>query len=494
MTQLTPILSGRNLYKRYGGVQALNNVDIDLFNGKVIALIGENGAGKSTLVKAISGAIQPDTGQLYVDGKETSLSSVQIAQEFGIRVIHQVPTLALDLSIFDNVFLGSEIVPKNPFSFLAPIDRKSQIQKLMPVMEHFAPDLSPDVPVRNLKANEQRLVGIIKALTNSARVLILDEPTAALPADERVRLLETVGELGKHGLAICYVSHYLEEVEQIADEVVVLRDGQRINHENNKPRAEHMTQLMLGQAYEQFITLRSTRHEQTETKSRSRLARITVTPPASGRDITAVEHSVSIEIFHGEIALLTGLVGSGMVEVSEAMFGARPGWQATIEDDNGQQSIDNPGVAIRLGVGYLSDDRIGKSIIPDLSIRSNVSIASLKRMTRLLGFLDEKRERTEISHLNDQLHVRRASDEQMITELSGGNQQKTMVGRWLFTGSRFLIFSEPTQGIDVLAKAEVIQLLEDFVAAGNAVLILTTNDEEFLPITSRVLVSGDGKI
>lgn len=494
MTKDTPILSGLNLSKRYGGVQALNKVDINLLTGKVIALIGENGAGKSTLVKAISGAIQPDSGQLFVDGKETSLSSVQIAQDLGIRVIHQVPALALDLSIIDNVFLGSEVSIKNRMPFLRPIDRKGQMERLIPVMQRFAPDLNPNALVRNLKANEQRLVGIIKALTNSARVLILDEPTAALPANERQRLLETVRELGLHGLAICYVSHYLEEVEQIADEVIVLRDGQRIQHENSKPNAERMTQLMLGQAYQQFVTLRSQRHEKTALTSHTRLARIDVTPPPQGKDITVVEQPVSFEIYRGEIVLLTGLVGSGMVEVIEATFGARPGWQATIENDQGKHRINDPSQAIRLGVGYLSDDRIGKSIIPDLSIRLNVSVASLKRLTRLLGYLDERRERKEIANLNDRLHVRRVTDEQLITELSGGNQQKVMVGRWLFTGSRLLIFTEPTQGIDVLAKTEVIQLLEDFVKAGSAVLILTTNDEEFLPLASRVLVMHKGII
>jgi len=341
------ILSARGLSKRYGGVQALDNVDITLRLGAIVALAGQNGAGKSTLVKIISGAVQPDSGSVLFDGRETRLDSVQIAQRLGIRVIHQVPALALDLTVLENVFLGSERLRRRGFFRLPWLDRKGMQSELQPLLEQFAPDLDPQAVVGHLKAHERRIVGIIKALANAAQVLILDEPTAALPSNERTHLLDTVRSLRDRGLAVLYVSHHLEEFEQLADEVVVLRDGQLVGHELGRPKAEHIVTLMLGRepaAALDYVQDRTPIETGTDTFS------FEITPPADGGEVTEVEQTVRFEVNTGVIVLLTGLVGSGATELAAAAIGDLRGWTAVLRDKTGSHVITSPHQAIALGI------------------------------------------------------------------------------------------------------------------------------------------------
>ena len=486
-----PILSAKGIAKRYGGVQALDNVDIDLHLGRVVALVGQNGAGKSTLIKVISGAVQPDAGTIYLDGQPIHLSSVQVGQQVGIRVIHQIPALAPDLRVLDNVFLGSEVLQNRRWWSLPQLDRKQMKEQLQPFLDTFAPNLDPNARLSSLKAHEQRLVGIIKALVGTARILILDEPTAALPGDERSHLLETVHRLRDRGLAILYVSHHLDEIEQVADEVVALRDGRLVGHEVGALKPDRIVTMMVGQ---DVATLRGpiARHA---VAPDAEVFEFEVTPPSVRNQVTEVTEPVQIQLRAGEIVLLTGLVGSGITDVVSAAFGSRAGWGAKLSTSSGEQIITDPHTAIGLGVGYLSDDRIGQSMLPDLSIRANMSIAALNKLVnRPLGNINKRLERERVRKQGDDLQLRRDEDDQLITELSGGNQQKVMIGRWLFSASRLLILNEPTQGIDVIAKAEVLQILSQFTRDGGAVLIVTTDSEEFLPYASRVLVMRNGRL
>jgi len=499
MAGVEHVLLGRGLSKRYGGVQALDNVDIGLQLGKVIALAGQNGAGKTTLVKIISGAVQPDSGQIFVDGQETHLDSVQTAQQLGIRVVHQVPALALELSVLDNVFLGSERVRAHSFLRLPWLQRKRMKEELRPLLDRFAPYLNPDAPVISLKAHERRLVGIIKALANAARVLILDEPTAALPSNERVRLLETVEMLRAQGLAVVYVSHHLEEFEQLADEVVVLRDGRLVSHELGRPKAEKIVTLMLGRDPAASVNhVEASRHQQQKSVERLSSPAVSfhfeVTPPKVSHYVTEIEETVRFGVNAGEIVILTGLVGSGVTETAEAAFGRRPGWTTVFTDSTGRHTIASPHDAIALGIGYLPADRINESVLPDLSIRVNMSIASLGQITGLLGRLDQNAERRRVEEFGKTLQIRRSHDDQKVTELSGGNQQKVMIARWLLSGSRFLILNEPTQGIDVVAKTEVRYILDSFARQGGAALIVSTDPAEFLSLATRALIMRRGRI
>ena len=501
MTGSDHILLAQGLSKRYGGVQALDQVDIALQLGKIIALAGQNGAGKSTLVKIISGAVQPDSGKIYVDGQETHLDSVQVAQQLGIRVVHQIPALALDLSILDNVFLGSERIQYHQPVRLPWLNRKKMKEELRPLLERFAPYLDPDAPVMTLKAHERRLVGIIKALANAARVLILDEPTAALPSNERVRLLETVEMLRDQGLAVVYVSHHLEEFEQLADEVVVLRDGRLVSHEMGRPKAEKIVTLMLGRdpaAANHDEVLRDTQDGERKPESQAAATatgfRFEITPPKGGHHVTEIEHTVRFEVSAGEIVILTGLVGSGTTEIAEAAFGRRLNWTTVFTDKTGAHAITDPHQAIALGIGYLPADRINESVLPDLSIRENMSIASLGQIIGVLGKIDQNTERRRVDEFGKILQIRRSHDDQKVTELSGGNQQKVMIGRWLLSGSRCLILNEPTQGVDVVAKAEVRHILDSFARQGGAALIVSSDPAEFLTLATRALVMRRGQI
>jgi ABC-type sugar transport system ATPase subunit len=442
-------------------------------------------------VKIISGAVQPDSGTIWCDGRPLRFDSVQSAQQRGIRVVHQVPALALELNVLDNVYLGSERVRRGHLVPLPWLDRRGMLAHLRPLLDRFAPDLDPFAVVQKLRAHERRLVGIIKALANDARVLILDEPTAALPSHERARLLETVQNLRNQGLAVLYVSHHLEEFEQLADEVVVLRDGRLVSHEIGRPNADHIVALMLGR---EPGAGRAAPLPEREVDGAAERFVFDVAPPHGTHRTTEVEEPVRFEITAGEIVLLTGLVGSGATEVAAAAFGAAPGWSASLTDRAGRHPIHSPHSAIVLGIGSLPEDRINQAVLPDLSIRANISISALGQLRGPLGRLKQSVERSRIREFSDALQIRHRDGEQLVTELSGGNQQKVMLARWLFTGSRLLILNEPTQGIDVIAKAEVRQILSAFAAQGGAVLIVSSDPGEFLALANRVLVMRRGRL
>ena len=483
------------LSKSYGGVVALENAAVELKSGSIVALIGENGAGKSTLVKILSGAIQPDSGDIWIDDRPMRCETIKDAQELGIRVVHQIPTLAPDLSILDNIFLGNEKIVRGRFGWLKRVDFQRQSSILKPYLDHFAPHLNPYTRLSSLKAIELRILAIIKALLHSARVLILDEPTAALPASERLMLMETIRDLRAQGLAILYVSHHLEEIEQLADEVVALRDGRLVGHEIGAPDADHMVELMVGKKVDNISDLYG--HSQTIPRrgNGAEVFALTVCPPSrADRQETFIEGNVHLQVAAGEVVVLTGLVSSGIQEVAEAAFGARRDWSATLSIGGEDHPITNPYSAIAIGLGYLPDDRSAKAVIADLSVKINTSIAALTKITSSFGRLDQKREKKEIKTINDALKVRRLNDEQNITELSGGNQQKVMLGRWMFANSRFVILNEPTQGIDVMAKVEIMALLLKFVGDGGGILVVTTEADEFLAIASKVVIMWQGNI
>jgi ABC-type sugar transport system ATPase subunit len=495
MNNETAILSAKNIYKRFVGITALDNVSIDLAKGRVTALIGGNGAGKSTLVKILTGVLPKDSGEIYIDGKQAEIHSVDSAKRYGINVIHQIPQFAPHLTVLENVFLGKEIAVNKNFHNLSRIRKKDQLALIEPLLETYDADINPRSKLYELKAYQQRLIGILTALVNEARILILDEPTAALPLKEREKLLANIKKLKANDYAILYVSHLLDEIEEIADEVVAIRDGKFAGMIYSNPESHRMIELMTGNSlsgienmYDDSINLKGGR-KKIEGTSHGFL----IFPPK--RETTSiVDETLEFSFHKNEIVLLTGIIGSGVQDVARAMYGADSGWEVQYSAGENNYRIMNPLQAIRSGVGYLSDDRRWESTIPSLSIRKNLTIPAINKIGNFFGHIFQKKEKELAVDLCNKLNVKYQNTEQGILELSGGNQQKVMLGRWLFAGVDFLILNEPTQGIDVMAKKEVIKLLNDFIRDGGSCLIITTDPEEFLHAASRVVVMRKGKV
>lgn len=491
------ILEGKNLSKRFSGIQALDNVDVTLKQGTITALIGENGAGKSTLVRILSGYHKPDSGILFIDNKDTPIDSVDAAQQVGINVIHQVPQFALDLSVIDNIFLGKELAVHNSFRGMSRYRKKEQADIIRPYLDQYDADIDPNSKLKYLKAFQRRLVGIIKALVNSARILIMDEPTAALPLGEREKLLANILKLKADGYAVMYVSHILDEIEQIADEVIALRDGKLAGYEKSKPTARVMIEMMTGHSissmenfYDDAVrTPKNTAHP----PNGGDYYRFTLNPPADLEESCVIRSSMEFRFGKGEIVVLTGIVGAGIKTAAEAAYGALKKWKTEFKKGSDYCIIRRPRDAINAGIGYLSDDRRRESVIPDFTIRRNTTLPALRKIAGFLTRILEKKEKAIVTDLFEKLKVKRSGLEQFILELSGGNQQKVMIARWLFTEVEFLILNEPTQGIDIMTKQEVVRLLKEFSSQGGTCLIVTNDPEEFLRAADGVLVMRKGK-
>lgn len=493
-----PVLVAKGISKRFAGVQALDQVDLTLKRGTITALIGENGAGKSTLVKILSGFYKADSGEISVDGRDVDIRDVQHSTDLGISVIHQIPSFAPDMSVVDNIFLGKELTYTNNRLPLPRFDIKKEAARILPLIDQYGGDFTPYDRLDTLKAYQQRLVGILKALVFSARILILDEPTAALPLEERELLLSRIIRLKDEGYSILYVSHHFDEIEKVADEIVALRDGILAGYSETVPNQSRMIEMMTGYPLDDITEIYDS--EETSdlvTPDAGDAAghhRFRLTPPSLEDSETIVNEALEFTFRNGEITVLSGMVGSGAKDAAEAMFGMQKKWNVEYSTEGKRQNISSPSVAISRGIGYLSDDRIGASMIPDFSVRKNLSIPRLKKVANWWGHIADKREWRIANDLCGKMTVKMSSLEQGIADLSGGNQQKVMLARWLFSEVDLLILNEPTQGIDVKAKQDVISLLHNFIAQGGACLIVTNDPEEFLHQAHRIIVMQRGTV
>ncbi|MFP4430701.1 MAG: sugar ABC transporter ATP-binding protein [Spirochaetaceae bacterium] len=496
------ILKAVDISKRFGGIQALDTVSTILKTGTVTALIGENGAGKSTLVKILAGYHAPDAGIIELDGKPVSLDSVDTATAHGIQVIHQTPAFATDLSVVDNVFLGQESIPRHLPLGLSRFDRGREVSVLEPYLSEYDATIDPYARLGSLRTYEQRLVGIIKALVHSARILIMDEPTAALPARERDLLLQKILQLKAAGYSILYVSHHLEEIVQVADEVVALRDGRVSGFESSTPTVHRMIELMTGAD----VSSLSEMYEDLEAKSsgagthtEEAQFRFRITPSKEPPEGSAITEPLSFSFQGGTTTLLCGIVGSGVGEVGEGFFGTNPTWKVEFSDGSGSDGsgprpISSPKAAISYGIGYLPNDRRNQGVFPHFSLRKNLTLPALSLVSTVTGHILEAKEKSSVLGKVRELSVRCSSPEQPILQLSGGNQQKVMLARWLFAESAILILNEPTQGIDVNAKKDVAALLKSYTDSGGACVVVTTDPEEFLSLADRCIVMRRGRV
>ncbi|HEY1942132.1 MAG TPA: sugar ABC transporter ATP-binding protein [Roseiarcus sp.] len=469
------LLEVRGLTKIFDGNVVLSDVDLSLHAGEVHALVGENGAGKSTLIKTLGGAHRPDAGQLVIDGVEASLRSPGDAIARGVVVIHQELSLAPDLSAEENIFLGH--FPRNRFGL---VDRAYVRTQTRSLLKRLAIDIDPRRPVGELSIAQQQMVEIAKAISFKAKVLILDEPTAVLDETRVGTLFELIRRLKSDGLGIVFISHHLEEIFQIADTVTVLRDGRRTG---TSPVAaidqDWLVSKMIGRDFPTHVArARKSGAPALEVESLSL--------PGQFEDI-------SFSAREGEIVGLAGLVGAGRTEVAQAIVGITKPASGSIKVFGREVKLRNPRAAARLGIAYVSEDRKAFGLLPNRPVRENATISNLTRFRRF-GLLQLARERAYVASVIQRLDVRLSGMETEIRTLSGGNQQKILLGRALAVEPRILIFDEPTRGVDIGAKHEIYAFIDALVASGTCVILISSEMEEMLRLSDRVVVLRNGRV
>ena len=472
-----PLLSLRSIGKRFPGVIALDNVSLDIGKGEVVALCGENGAGKSTLMKIVGGVYQPDDGEILVDGVAVKINNVTDSMKLGVGFIHQELNVLDNLDVAANVFLGRE--PKNA---LGLIDFKKIHADTEPLLQRLGLDVSSKTPLEKLSIAQKQMVEIAKALSLNSRIIIMDEPTSSLTLQETDRLLELVLELKKSGVSIVYISHRLSEVEHIADRVVVLRDGKNagalnraeINHDN-------IVSLMVGREIKSSYTASSA--PKTPGYFKVRNARSSRYP----------SKPVEFDAARGEILGFAGLVGAGRSEIVKAMVGLDVAGSAEVTIGNERIFIKSSADAIGHGIYLVPEDRRGEGLVTAMTVRENTTLPSLEKYSTF-NLISQARERKVTDEQIKSLKIKTPSGEALVLNLSGGNQQKVVLGKWLSMSPKVMILDEPTRGIDVGAKAEIYRLMRELADGGGVILMISSDMEEVLNVSDRVAVMHEGRI
>src|SRR4051812_321867 len=476
----SPLLEIRRVSKQFAGVRALDDVSLSLERGEVLAIVGENGAGKSTLMRIIAGVEAPTTGEILVDGQAVQFTSIRQALKLGISLIHQELNLADNLSVGANIFLGRE--PRR-FGF---IDRQVVDRESRKYLAMVGLDVEPQTIVSTLSIGKQQLVEIAKALSTNARILIMDEPTSSLSEHEAANLYTVVRDLRSRGVSILYISHRLAEVEELANRVVVLRDGKCTGllqgEQNNR---SNMIRLMIGRDVSRFYQR---------------------TPHAPGSEVLCVDgvrttafpqHAISFTLRAGEVVGLAGLVGAGRSELLATLFGVTPAVAGGISCGSLRRPPKTTREAIAAGIMLAPEDRRRTGVILPMSVKRNLSLASLRRdQYRGLrrGFLNARAESRVSNAMIDSMRIKTPSDRQPVRYLSGGNQQKVVLGKWLCLAPKILLLDEPTRGIDVGAKEEIYKLIDELARNGVAILFASSDLEEILGLSDRVLVMHEGQL
>ncbi len=474
-----PILQLLGVRKAFDGVQALKGVSFDLRGGEVHALVGENGAGKSTLIKVITGAHRPDEGTIRVRGRLVEANDPVVARKLGIAAIYQQPALFPDLTVAENIAFGLE--PPNPWR---RVDWRGRGRKARALLDRIGAKVDPSAEVRDLAMPEQQLVEIARALGADAEILIMDEPSSSLTDREVDRLFRVIGDLKGDGVGIIYISHRLEELPRIADRVTALRDGSLVG---TRPMAEvdrpALIRMMVGRELSSVFPKRDVA-----------IGEVALEGLGLGCRASGV-HDASFRVHKGEILGLAGLIGSGRTELARVLFGLTPADSGSILVGGRPVAIGSPGEAIRLGIALVPEDRRKHGVILEMSVATNATLASLGAVASpRLGLLDRRAEAKVARSMVDRLGIKAASIESAAGELSGGNQQKVALGRWLGLDPGVLILDEPTQGVDVGAKAELHRLMGDLAARGVAIVMISSELPEILGMSDRVAVMHGGTI
>lgn len=475
----TSFIQFRELSKSFAGVHALRDVSLEIAAGEVHAVCGENGAGKSTLIKIIGGVLVPDSGQIVFGGRDFRFGSVHAAAEAGVAVLHQESTIFPDLNAVDNIFVGREITRHRGLL----LDRAEMRRQTLAALERLGETIDIDLPLRELPLAQQQMIAMARALSSECRLLVMDEPTASLSSRETDILLKLVRQLSKQGVSILYVSHRLEEVFAIADRVSVLRDGEHVATKDvSEVDTDELIKLMVGREVDQ-----TTRHSGTT--------------PGRGDSVIEVREltsrgrfeDISFSVRAGEIVGLAGLVGAGRSEIARAIFGIDMYDSGTVTICGSPVARHSVNAAIDAGLGLVPEDRQHEGLILPMSVRDNVSLAVLTKLARgpLINSADET---SLVAKQIDQLAVKASGLHAAAETLSGGNQQKLVIAKWLARQPRALILDEPTRGVDVGAKAQVHQLMRQLAASGVAIVMISSDLPEVVTMSDRIIVLCEGRI
>ena len=476
------ILTMKDIDKSFPGVHALDHVNFEVKRGEVHALMGENGAGKSTLMKVLTGIYQKDSGSITYKGKETEFHNTREAQDAGVVIVHQELNMVGDLTVAQNIFIGRE--PKKGFS----IDDKKMIEDSKKLFQELNIEINPKEKMNNLTVGKQQMCEIAKAISHKAEVIIFDEPSAALTEKEIADLFEIIRDLRKKGLGIVYISHRMDEIKTITDRVTVMRDGGYVG-----------TLITADSTKEDIINMMVGRVIYEDPKEHSMVA-----PDAPV--VLKVEHlnagkmvqDVSFELRKGEILGFSGLMGAGRTETARALFGADPkqSGKISIMDKSGQLrevTINSPQDAVKYGIGYLSEDRRRYGVVVQKSVNENTTLATMEEFTNGI-FINKAKEKEVSERYVKELATKTPSGDQLVVNLSGGNQQKVVIAKWLTRDSDILIFDEPTRGIDVGAKNEIYKLMSKLAAEGKSIIMISSEMTEVLRMSDRIIVMCEGKI
>ena len=478
------VLCVKNIIKRFPGTVAIRDVSFELRENEILALLGENGAGKSTMMKILSG-VYPNReyeGTVLLNNQECQFSSTADSENAGIAMIYQELNLELDLSIAENIVLG-----KYPRTKYGLVDWKKAEEEALKAMEQTGLSLNLHITVRNLSPSLQQLVCIARALYRKPKVLILDEPTSVLTETETENLMQIIRRLKEQGISCIYISHKLDEVFRICDRMVIMRDGQKISEyeKSDGYNSSKVIEDMIGRRLDHMYPERHARIG----KEVLRAEHYKVPHPfAYGKNI--IEDG-NLVLYEGEILGLAGLVGAGRSEFAEAIFGAIPKTQGALYLKGEEVSIKNPEQAILHGIGFLSEDRKTNGYIWSMNIGQNMTLASIRNLTRGL-FIDQKKEQKTAEVFFDKLAVKANGLSQMITSLSGGNQQKVILAKWLMSNIRILMLDEPTRGIDVGTKSEIYKLMQQLTDNGISIIMISSEMPELLAMCDRIVVLGKG--
>jgi ABC-type sugar transport system ATPase subunit len=470
-----------NVTKVFPGVVALNNVSFDIKKGEIHAIIGENGAGKSTLMNILSGVYYPDEGHIEFEGNVIKFRDPRHAQHTGIAMIHQELSLSRYMSVAENIYQGRMLTKS--FGF---IDRKKMISECRKYLTTLGVDnIDPRVLVKYLSVSQMQLIEIAKAVSLNAKLLIMDEPTSSLTTGEITLLLKIMKSLKNEGVSILFITHKLEEVLEIADRITVLRDGSYIDTlQKDDATLEKMVSLMVGRNFEkkahrEFIQDYSDREVILEVQNLSSSDRV---------------KNVSFKLYKGEVLGLTGLVGSGRTELLQSIFGMEKMASGKVLINGKEVKINHPADAIKLGLGMIAEDRKEQGMLLKLSVQDNMTIVHLKELSSALQFINKKRSKEISNKYVNLLSIKTPSLKQISKNLSGGNQQKTIIARWLMNQPKILFMDEPTHGIDVGAKAEIYKLIDELSKMGVSVILLSSELPEVLALCDRIMVMHHGQL
>jgi ribose transport system ATP-binding protein len=478
-SELDRLVVMEGIDKEFPGVQALDHAHFELRAGEVHALVGENGAGKSTLMKILAGVYTKDAGRILYKGQEVNLSNPRAAQNHGISIIHQELNLMPHLTVAQNIFIGRE--PRQTIPFL--LDDRAINTQTRELLAKLHIELDPRTKVSDLTVAKQQMVEIAKALSFNSEVLIMDEPTAALTAAEIDELFRIIRALRDQGVGIVYISHRLEELYRIADRVTVMRDGRTIDTmQIADVTIDQIISMMVGRTiYEASPEIPEDNGQEIALEVRN-LSR--------GNAL----RNISFKIKKGEIVGFAGLMGAGRTEVARAIFGADPIDSGEIYVHGQRVNIHRPSDAVRYGIGYLSEDRKRYGLTLDMDVETNTVLAAFRRFLMWLGLVDKGKVRKAATEMVQRLAIKTPSLQQKVRNLSGGNQQKLVIAKWLIADTDILIFDEPTRGIDVGAKSEIYRLLNDLARQGKAIIMISSELPEILRMSHRIVVMCEGRI